>query len=43
MRNEGLDERLSFEVKSGESNFLQEKESESDDGRGNFVTFSCLR
>ena len=43
MRNEGLDERLSFEVKSGGSNFLQEKESESEDVRGKFVTFSCLR
>ena len=40
--NEGLGERLSFEIKSGSWDLIPGAESEFGDGREKFVTFSCV-
>ena len=41
--NEGLGERLSFEVKGQRSDLITGEGSKFVDGRGKPVTFSCLR
>ena len=41
--DEGLGERLSFEVKDKRWDLIPGKESKFDDGRGKLVTFVCLR
>ena len=40
--NEGLGERLSFEVKGERWDLITGEGSKFDDGRGKLVTFSCL-
>ena len=42
-RNEGLGERLSFEVKGERWDLITGERSKFDDGREKLVTFSCLR
>ena len=41
--NEGLRERISFEVKGERWNLITGEEGKFDDGRGKLLTFSCLR
>ena len=41
--DEGLGERLSFEVKCERWGLITGEESKFDDGRGKLVKFSCLK
>ena len=41
--NEGLRERISFEVKGETWNLITGEEGKFDYGRGKLLTFSCLR